>query len=111
MAFKKTAASMNELSTLIGNREKVKARDITYRTRLNMVFPITLEGEQEYIIISDTTYFYAPSSLKRIIEAELKENGGSLTELNSQFEAEPTDVYFTVKNLKNNKEFIETHII
>ena len=111
MSFKKTAASMNELSTAIGNRDKVKARDINTRTRINMIFPITIDGEQEYIIISDAVYFYAPSSLKRIIEAELKENGGSLTELNIQFETEPTDVYFVVKQLKNNKEFIETHII
>lgn len=111
MSIKQTAKDMNELSAVIGEREKIKARDILTRVKINKIYPITLEGEQEYIVITNNNYFYAPSSFKRIIEAELEQLNGDLSALNYQFDNEEILVYFNVKPIKGGKEYIETHII
>lgn len=111
MAIRETAKKMNNLSEVIGDREKVKARDIKERVRIRTVFPMTLEGVQEYIVVTNLNYFYAPSSLKRIIEAELEDLNGDLDGLNSQFQNEDICVYFNVKQIKGGKEYIETHLV
>lgn len=111
MAIRDTAKKMNNLSEVIGEREKVKARDIKERVRIRSVYPISLEGEQEYIIVTDLTYFYAPSSLKRIIEAELNSLNGDFVKLNSQFVNDVICVYFNVKPIKGGKEYIESHLV
>lgn len=111
MSIKKTAKDMTELSEVIGEREKVKAREILEKLRINKVYPINIDGEQEYIIITTNKYFYAPSSFKRIIEAELEQLNGDLSALNYQFDNEEIFVYFNVKPIKGGKEYIETHII
>lgn len=111
MAIRDTAKKMNNLSEVLGEREKVKARDIKERVRISSVYPITLEGEQEYIIVTNLTYFYAPSSLKRIIEAELDSLNGDFVKLNSQFVEDEICVYFNVKPIKGGKEYIESHLV
>lgn len=116
MGLKERYNAEYEFKRAIEGRELKKARDIINSVRIEKVYyvnkgnKITENGEQvhdfEYVIISDNIYFYAPTSLKKIIDKEVDET--SLTELNEYLTEEKTFVRFEIINLKDGHTWINT---
>lgn len=117
MGFRDTAKKVNIIETLLEGKTKIAARDIQTPVRLDSVYPHkgrdlkTGEETKEFICISGTTYFYAPSSLIKIIDEMFTEYGGDIDGVNESIKSENVSVKFEKINLPDGKTYIKTIII
>lgn len=112
MSIKDVAKRMNDFSATIDGLDEVKPRDIDYFVKIEKVVFTKYEGNDLYAVkASDGVkefYFYAPSSLSRIIQEHLTELGNDFDKLNEEFQTERTDVCFEVKSISNGRTYIVT---
>lgn len=114
MGIKSSAIKLNELQEVYNTHVKTPARDITDFVQINKTYPVVVDGVNETICTSNQNgtmiFFYAPSSLKKIFDDVLFENGGDYEALNEEIKNEQIKVKFKTIPLKGGHTYITTEI-
>lgn len=115
MGLREKQREINEIGVILNERKKYAARDITTPAPLEKILISSFEEEITYICLTtinnEKAYFYAPTSLIKIIEAEIAECGGDIDLFNSGIALDNIKVYFNKEAIKDGKTYIRTVLL
>lgn len=115
MGLREKQREINEIGVILNERKKYAARDIQTPVPLEKVLISSFEDETTYICLTtinnEKAYFYAPSSLIKVFEAELEECSGDIDTFNSSIALDNIKVYFNKEAIKDGKTYIRTILV